>query len=216
MKKMGSLFGVGVVFDKDGTLLDTERFLFEGTVRALAKFDKKHDYDTHRLMMGAPIEVCLQLLHQKHPSITITKEYLYRKIREVREECGVKPMPGATRLLEWLSGGGIPIALATSARREETMQDLETMNWKRHFSAIVTAEDVKFHKPAPDVYLLAAQRLNLDPCQCYAFEDGVNGATSAMAAGMQVIFVRDDRFGLTPPNSVKRIINSLEKLVSTS
>lgn len=215
-KKVGSFFGVGCIFDKDGTLIDTERIWFEAYKRLLEPLQRRHDVETHRLMMGASADVCMSLLRQKHPDVAVTKEQLFRKFREIRDEWGVCPKPGATRLLEALARIGIPMAMATSARREEAMQDLDVMNWKRHFIAVVAAEDVRHHKPAPEVYLEAAARMHLDPKCCVAFEDGVNGAMSALTAGMRVVFVRDDRFGVTPPSGVHVVVNSLEGLVLTS
>lgn len=165
--------------------------------------------------MGASADSCIDLLQKKHPGFSLTRERMFRRFREVRESRGPRPMPGAVKLIETLASIGLPLAMATSARREETKKDLEELGWKKYFRAVVTAEDVRHHKPAPEVYLEAARRIGMDPRACIAFEDSLNGTLSALDAGMQTIFVRDVRYVLTPPAKATHVVDSLEELIET-
>ncbi len=213
MKRIGAYLRSALIFDKDGTLIDTETIWFETYVRLLTTQNYRHDWETHRLLMGASADVCIRTLCDKHAGLTLTQAQLFRKFAEVRAERGVNPMPGATSLIEACARPGMQIAMATSARRQETDEDLNLLGWKKFFSVVITAEDVLHHKPSPEVYLLAAQRLKREPVTCVAVEDGLNGALSAMAAGMQVIFVQDQRFMMKPPPGVAGVVSSLKELL---
>jgi beta-phosphoglucomutase-like phosphatase (HAD superfamily) len=83
------------------------------------------------------------------------------------------------------------LALATSSRGEPAREKLEGADLLRHFRTVVTFDDVAAPKPAPDAYLLAAERLGVDPRRCLAFEDSETGARAAHAAGMTVVQVPD-------------------------
>src|SRR4029079_3848477 len=93
--------------------------------------------------------------------------------------------------------GKLPMAGATGGTRAICTKTLAAMNVIQHFQAIVTADDVKHGKPAPDIFLEAARRLGVAPEACYAFEDGELGLQSARAAGMVAVDVRP----LYMPNS---------------
>ena len=86
--------------------------------------------------------------------------------------------------------GKLPMAVATGATRAICARTLGSLDLLRHFQAIVTADDVAHPKPAPDIFLESARRINVAPADCYAFEDGELGIRSATAAGMTVVDVR--------------------------
>lgn len=208
------------VFDKDGTLIDTETLYYEAFDRLLGACGVRHDIPTHVRMMGTPLDSCVRLLQDRHPAISRTdamhahlrSEFL-RLIAEVRRERGTHAMRGAHALLERCRADGIRLAMATSANRENTERDLRTLGWHEWFEAVVTGDDVARHKPSPDIYLETARRLCLEPRECIAFEDGVNGALSAHAAGMDVIFVRDERFGIVAPPVTSLVVSTLKELL---
>jgi HAD superfamily hydrolase (TIGR01509 family) len=86
--------------------------------------------------------------------------------------------------------GRLPMAVATGGGRAVVSKTLNALSLLDRFDAIVTADDVKNGKPAPDIFLEAARRLNVAPELCCAFEDGEAGFVSARAAGMTVIDIR--------------------------
>ena len=86
---------------------------------------------------------------------------------------------------------GMPFAIATSSTRDQAREKLAAARLTDSFDIVVTRSDVPDPKPAPDVYLLAAKRLGIDPTRCLAFEDSDIGARAARAAGMTVVQVPD-------------------------
>jgi HAD superfamily hydrolase (TIGR01509 family) len=106
--------------------------------------------------------------------------------------------PGFEELLAAGRGAGLPCALASSSARKLVEATLRRFAVYDRFAAVTTGDDVHRHKPAPDVFLLAAERLGVEPRRCIVLEDSIAGVRAARAAGMRVIAVpeRDaERFG---------------------
>jgi HAD superfamily hydrolase (TIGR01509 family) len=111
---------------------------------------------------------------------------------EARVESGSIPRkPGVEDLLDLIGRRGTPIALATSTARHLTLRQLGAAGLLDRFGAMATGDEVVNGKPAPDIYLLAARRLGVDPASCVALEDSEPGVEAASRAGMRVIMVPD-------------------------
>ncbi|MDF5198366.1 HAD family phosphatase, partial [Vibrio parahaemolyticus] len=91
---------------------------------------------------------------------------------------------GVIELLEWLQSQGLPIAVATSTAKEVAQKKLELAGLSKYFDNLTTGCEVSHGKPDPEIYLLAASRLSVDPTKCLAFEDSNNGVRAAVAANM--------------------------------
>lgn len=224
MKRFHSFLGSfqnGVfIFDKDGTLIDTESLYFEAFNRFLSRYGVRHDRLTHADMMGAPAVTCLDILRARHAEFpqdvaayVSLQADIDRHILDVRSERGTRAMPGAQAFLDLCRAERIRLGMATSARRENADRDLRNLGWSSYFEAVVTANDVSCHKPAPDIYLEAAKRMGVEPSACVAVEDGIRGVLSAHAAGMRVIFVGDERFGIVAPPEASLTVGSLWELM---
>ncbi len=98
---------------------------------------------------------------------------------------------GVVELLEWLKEQGLPIAVATSTAKEVAQKKLELAGLSKYFDNLTTGCEVSHGKPDPEIYLLAASRLNVDPTKCIAFEDSNNGVRSAVAANMVTFQIPD-------------------------
>lgn len=208
------------IFDKDGTLVDTESIWFEAYTRLLAPYGITHSLEVHRRMMGLAAGACIRLLQEVFPALPPGDkgaapliEMMWHHFRLVREETGVRLMPGVEDMLKTCEKQKIPLAIATSATRLDTETELGILGWSTRFTVVVTAEDIARHKPAPDIYVEAARRLGVAPEACVAFEDGINGVKSAHAAGMPVIFVRDERFQIDPPVEAVKTIASFTEIL---
>jgi sugar-phosphatase len=103
----------------------------------------------------------------------------------------VKPLPGVRAFLTRFSY--VPKAVATSARRHSATRMLDELGLLDYFKAIVTADDITNGKPAPDIFLLAAERLDVEPTKCVVFEDAYAGVQAARAAGMYVAAITTSR-----------------------
>jgi HAD superfamily hydrolase (TIGR01509 family) len=121
-------------------------------------------------------------------------------------------LPGALDLVRGLQRTDIPIAVCSSSRRNWVETCLQKLGIFDAFAVIVTGGDVENGKPAPDIYLLSAERLGLDPAVCLAIEDAPAGIESASAAGMTVWAVRTEYTeGLALPAN-DRELDSLEEI----
>lgn len=130
------------------------------------------------------------------------KEGLYRELSRGR----LAPMKGLLRLLAHYRAAQVPMALATSAPEPNVVHTLHEIGLAAEFSIIVRGDQVGRGKPAPDVFIAAAQRLGVEPAGCVVFEDAPMGVVAAQAAGMPVValttsFTAEHFAGLQPPPS---------------
>jgi beta-phosphoglucomutase family hydrolase len=116
----------------------------------------------------------------------LRKEELYREL--VRRD-GVTPLPGAQMLLEALRAAGVPCAVGSSTHRTNIETIFDATGLRPFFQAVVTGEDVMHGKPAPDVFLLGAERIGRMPRSCVVFEDAFVGIEAAHAGGMKCVAV---------------------------
>jgi beta-phosphoglucomutase family hydrolase len=114
------------------------------------------------------------------------KEVLYREL--VRRD-GLTPLPGAEALLAVLNEAGVPCAVGSSTPRVNIDTIFGMTGLRQYFQTVVTAEDVVHGKPAPDVFLTAAERLGAEPARCVVFEDARVGIEAAHAGGMKCVAV---------------------------
>ena len=119
-----------------------------------------------------------------------------RNLMASLEESKQVPMkPGVVELLEYLKQHAVRMAVASSAPMELIKSNLRLAGIADYFDAVVSGEQVEHGKPFPDIFLLAAQKLNLQAQDCYVFEDGINGVRAGIQAGCSTIMVPD----LVPP-----------------
>lgn len=114
------------------------------------------------------------------------KEEIYRDL--VRQN-GITPLPGVHTLLEALRSADIPCAIGSSTERANLDLLLDLMDLRAFFRVIVSGEEVVHGKPAPDIFLLAAERLGTEPPRCVVIEDALVGLEAARQAGMPVVAV---------------------------
>lgn len=187
----------GVVFDLDGTLLDSEPVWDLVFKKIVEEAGKKYDAAAHQACLGTGINSTARILKDWF-DLVADVDALATTISTVFEtvifEHGPKEKPGASQLLRALKTEKIPVAIATGTRRSIVNRLIEWMEWQDLISTILTVEEVGHAKPAPDIYLEAARQLGCGSGECVAFEDAPNGVASAKAAGFKVIGIIDPRF----------------------
>ena len=187
-----------VIFDVDGTLLNTERFAIEAWTEAA----KAYNYAVAPELLlqtrggGAPELWKVFIAGVGGPeNFEKVKAERWRLAGQWLRERENALRPGVLATLQALRRRNIPVAAATLTFAENTKKHLTWTGIAQYFDAVVSGDQVARNKPAPDVYLAAADALGIAPAECMAVEDSTNGVTAALAAGMQVVQIPD----LIPP-----------------
>jgi pseudouridine-5'-monophosphatase len=202
------------IFDLDGLLLDTEPFYTQATQEVVSEFGKTFDWNLKSRMMGRPaIESARFLVRSLDLPIT-PEEYLRRREGTMlRLYPTAMPKPGAKEITARARAVGILQAVATSSTRSIfALKTRHHGDWFSVFQVVITGDDPELQrgKPAPDIFLLAAKRMNAEPGRCLVFEDAPSGIEAALAAGMKVIAVPDPHMDKNLFKGVHRILDSLE------
>jgi len=186
----------GIIFDMDGLLFDTESIYCEANLIAADKYDLPFTEETYARFIGISDEEVWGELHKMYADHG--KEIVQKFIDESwgmahnRFKTGeVDLKPGVHELLAYLEEKEIPRVLASSNVRPVIEILLEHAGIRDKFSDIISAEDVKFAKPDPEIFVIAADRLGISGADALVLEDSKNGILAAEGAGVPVMMVPD-------------------------
>ncbi len=184
-----------VIFDLDGVLLDSEWLAFLAWRELLAERGVSLDDSVFEGIVGLDDTASAEYVMARTGTTFEVEQYVNRiKQHMLKRVAGdVEPLPGAAQLVSRLAQHGLPLAIASNAFTGYVDTALTGLKLSPYFSARVGADKVARPKPAPDVYLSAAQALGVDPSRCMAVEDSRVGMQAASTAGMRVIAVPDRR-----------------------
>ncbi len=183
----------GAIFDMDGTLFNTEKFYRQAWMDVAEEFGEERNPDVATAVSGTNLDgYTRQVIKRFYPNID-AEAYIARVLEIAREvpEKGLDLMTGVAEILAYFKAAGVRMAVASSAPVEVIEQNLTKSNLRGYFEALVGGDMVAKGKPAPDIFLLAAERLNLAPSDCYIFEDSLNGIRAAAASGGTAIMIPD-------------------------
>ncbi|MDR2103331.1 MAG: HAD family phosphatase [Treponema sp.] len=189
-----SFLPAAVIFDMDGLMLDTEgpavSLWIEAAQKSGWKIDRELILGTIGIDSAGTRAAFMEKYGPDFPYETIRQE-LSRSIRDRVEREGISHRPGLLTLLDCLTARGIPLGVATSTARKTALWKLDKGGIGDRFAVLVCGDEVSRGKPAPDIFLLAAERLGCGPSQCLGFEDSPAGLRALHAAGIRSVFVKD-------------------------
>jgi HAD superfamily hydrolase (TIGR01509 family) len=180
-----------VIFDFDGTILDSETAEFHSHRRLFEDLGTSLSEDEWCEGVGIlkPETHWFDRLCERAADPPDFDRFRHLTHQYFREHVRLEPMPGVSALLGALVAAGVPRAIASGAPASWVLDGLHGVGLASSFDAIVTSDQVANGKPAPDVYLEAARRMRVDPARCIAVEDSGPGLASARAAGMRTVVI---------------------------
>lgn len=183
-----------VLFDMDGTLIDTEKYyrIFWPKALAACGYVMTDEQALSMRSLGRPFAPRqLKEWYGEDFDYYAVRNKRRRLMEEALDRDGILVKLGAIELLEYLKKRHIITAIATATDLERTEKYLAMTGLRSYFDKLISATMVKEGKPSPDIYLYACEQLGLSPGQCIAVEDSPNGVLSAYRAGCKVIMVPD-------------------------
>ena len=183
-----------VVFDMDGLMFDSERYIQTAWNQAgtILGYGTLGDHIEKTLGFNGTKrrEFFLDLCGQDFPYDEFLELYRSLYFDRVRKE-GIPAKEGLHETLEILKELGIPMGVATSSSRENTLKNLEREKITDYFETVITGDMIRYGKPEPDIYLEACRQLKAEPRYAIALEDAVNGIKAAARAGMMPVMIPD-------------------------
>lgn len=177
-----------VLWDMDGTLIDSEPHWMHSERKLAAKHDAEWTDEDGKALVGMSLTASSQIFRDKLGLQLSSEEVIQELTNSVQEELsrGIIWRPGARELLKQLRRRGVKTALVTMSLRSMAQQVVDAINFNA-FDVIVAGDDVVHGKPHAEPYLKAAQLLGVRPEECVAFEDSISGILSAEAAGTKAV-----------------------------
>lgn len=201
-----------IIFDLDGTLLDTEKYfkVFWPKAAAVFGYEMSEEQALSLRSLGRPFAPTLlkEWFGESFDYVAV-RECRRKLMKEHLDKTGLELKAGAKETLQWLRENRYRIALATATPADRALAQLREVGIDSYFDEIVSAADVEKGKPAPDVYLYVCEKLVEKPENCLAVEDSPNGVLSAAAAGLPVVMVPDQ----TQPDA--ELVNQLYACISS-
>lgn len=180
-----------VIFDMDGTLINSTKADFLAWQKLFSFYGKSLTYEEYIPLLGIKsaqvVKEFLPVKNDEEIQMALTQKLVF--FHEYVAENGIYPVPYADVFLKQIKQLDIPVALATSSRKAKMEMVMTKVNLVTLFDAIVTGGDVKNGKPAPDIFIKAAEKLGVRPQDCIVFEDASNGVKAAKNAFMKCVAV---------------------------
>jgi len=208
-----------VLFDMDGLMVDTESLATEAFIHSA----KKQGYDMTKeetlLVLGFTTKSIYKFWENYFKNSDVSGKQLvddhYKYIENILFTTGPRKMPYIEELLKYLKESNYKVAVASSSNMDHIINNMEKTGLKKYIDEFASGAEVENGKPAPDVFLLAAERLGVKPENCLVLEDSKSGVIAGSSAGAKVIMVPDM---FSPDEECKertyRIVGNLGEVIS--
>ncbi len=204
-----------VIFDMDGVIIDSEPLWQDAQMASLASYGiAVTRADCEQLTMGKRVDEIARIWCQSYAlsvSAAELEQRILTKLCQLIARVG-QAMPGVVQTLDYVKRLNLKIALATSSNHVVIKAVFDQLKLWDKFDLVCSAEDEKQGKPAPDVYLSAAKKLNLSPQACLVIEDSVTGLTASKAANMTTFLVSPHCEAKTFASADAKFANMIELL----
>ena len=197
----------GAIFDMDGLMFDTEqiwqknwKLIADEMGVTLAEEFKYNICGTSGALMNSVIEK----YYGVEDGSGIAADCKKRVHDDLLESTPEKP--GVHEILEFFRDAGVRIAVASSSSVEQIRRNLQNTNTEDFIEVIVSGTELKRGKPEPDIFLTAAEKLGIDPHECYVFEDAFNGVKAGRAAGCCTIMIPDQ---MQPTEEIRALADAV-------
>ena len=202
------------IFDFDGLLVNTEELREQSLVNFLKKYGKTFEFPDYAGTMLASTEETTKFLKGKYELPgeidNLTKER--RSFFDMLFQSRLALMEGVVEVLERARGIGLRMAIASNRYKADVLDALRRLGVDNYFEVIVNIDDVENKKPHPEIYLLASEKLGIEPRQCLVLEDAPHGVESGKAAGMTVVYVPSIRYFDEKHDKADLILKTMHEL----
>jgi len=182
-----------IIFDGDGVLFDSEELTLHAFSHAMEHWGLRFTREELNPWIGVPTPRILDQVARElgvqipHEEFLTTRDRAYEEI--CRAENGPSPRRGVRELLTWMDGRAMPRAIGSNANRHKVIFNLEQSGLAAQVPVRYSVDDVAHGKPDPEMFLLAARDMGVDPRRCVVMEDAISGLRAARAAGMTAVAV---------------------------
>lgn len=203
-------------FDMDGTLIDSETLYYQTRVKVFEKHGLTWTKAENDHLLASGFAATLHYMQKKVADPELGQQLLDESLDLYQQEVEAGKLtvkPGAKALLEFLQMAGISSYITSSSDLTKIKSNMARTGLKPYFTGIITGEDVKHNKPAPDIYLHALKVAQVKPQDAVIFEDATNGIESGLNAGIDVIAVPDQ---VMPPKDLceqATVIKTLDQAI---
>lgn len=179
-----------VIFDMDGVLVDSQPYHFKADIDTMAEYGVIKDQKFYESFAGTLTADRMRTLKEMFgldvpvEEMTIKRENM---ILDIMGKDDIKPVSGIPEFLRSIKEKGLTTAVASSSDYKLINLILDRLKIAKYFDSVTSGSDVKRGKPSPDVFLLAAERIGIEPSECLVVEDSENGVKAAKAAGMKAL-----------------------------
>lgn len=183
-----------VIFDMDGVILDSERVANLAWFQVSEKYNLGLTLEKLRNIKGGTTARTKGILSERvgvELAEKIMKEKREIQLDIIKNEGGIKLKKGVVELLEYIKEKKLKCAVATSTSRESAKKQLKETGVYDYFDTLVFGDEVENGKPAPDIFLKACEKFEINPKEAFVIEDSVLGATAANRAGIKCLVVED-------------------------